>query len=214
MKKLSIVALALAAFWSGAASGSIIKVEGATGTSAFLASGNAYLAAVNAALAGPTYHWASATSLNSFSHASLFGSNANYAIKTSISFGITNAQAGNYAFRAGVDMGRGGAMFLDGVAVDFHGNNMWWNGSYTNASQYFAATRFLAGGNHVLQIMGFEDCCDGSAQAQFRKTGATSFTSFANSDGLNQIPEPASITLALAGAGLLALSRRRKARQA
>ena len=214
MRKLSIVALVVAAVCSGAANASVIKVEGASGTTSFLSSGNAYLAAVNAALAGPSYHFVNAGSLDSFSHASLFGPNSNFAIKSTVNFGVTDANAGNYMIRAGVDLGRGGAMFLDGVAVDFHGNNMWWSGSYTNPSQYFAATRFLAGGNHVLQVLGFEDCCDGGSQIQFMKSGAARFTSFASSDGMNKIPEPASASLVLAGVGLLALSRRRKARQA
>lgn len=213
MKKMTKLALALAAAaFCGAAQASVIQVEGANGTSPFLGSGAAYAAAVDAALLGPSYHSAMVTSLDWISHSSLFGSNSNFAMKTTIDF--TLDIAAKYYFRAGVDFGMGGAMLLDGVALDFKGSDMWYNYSYDNPSQFLAASKTLSAGNHVLTILGFEGCCDGGQQVQF-KTGDTSvYTSFANDDGLSpvaDIPEPASISLALAGLGLLGLSRRRKA---
>lgn len=210
MKKLSILALALGTAFSAASQASVIKVEGASASTPFLASGDAYLAAVDAALSGATYHWASVSSLDAISHGALFGSYAGFAMKTTVNFGV--ATAGSWMFRAGVDFGYGGAMLLDGVAVDFKGNDMWWEGNYNNASQYFSAASALGAGNHVLTIVGFEGCCDGGQQVQFMRAGSNAFTSFSSADQLDvaAIPEPASISLALLGAGLLGLSRRRK----
>lgn len=208
MKQLAL-AVALAAAVSGA-NASVIKVEGASGTSALLGSAAAYDSAVNAALLDPSYHVAMVPSMDLVSHASLFGSNAYYAMKTTIRFGL--ASAASIDLRAGVDFGLGGAMFLDGVALDFKGANMWWNYTYADPSQFLAGVALLGAGNHELTIMGFEDCCDGGQQVQFKLDNASVYTSFSAQDGLNlinEVPEPASMSLALAGLGLIGLRRRK-----
>ena len=207
MKK-TLLALTLAALSCGIAQASVIKFEAANATSGFLGNAAAYQGAVDTALLGASYATQNVASYNNVTHASLFGGNSNFAMKSTVSFGLLTA--GSYDFRAGVDFGFGGAMFLDGVAVDFHGNDMWWNGSYSNSSQYFAASASLAAGNHTLTIYGFEGCCDGAQQAQFRKAGQQ-FASFGATDGLpGTVPEPASIALLMTGVGLIGLSRRRK----
>ena len=208
MKTLTVLACALAAASFGVAQASVVQVESASGTTPFLTSAADYQAAVDAALAGASYASANPASLDFISHGSLFGGNANFAMKTTVNFGV--ATAGDWSFRAGVDFGFGGAMFLDGIAMDFKGNDMWWNGNYNDPSQFLAAAGPLTAGNHVLTIMGFEGCCDGGQQVQFMMGSGTAFTSFSDADGLNAIPEPATLGMALAGLGLVGLSRRRK----
>ncbi len=207
MKKSMILACALAAASLGVANASVILVESASGTTPFLSSAAAYEAAVDAALAGPSHVSASPASLNFISHASLFGGNSNFAMKTTVNFGV--ATAGTWSFRSGVDFGYGGAMFIDGNALDFKGSDMWWNNSYGTPSQFLAGSGVLSAGNHVLTVLGFEGCCDGGQQVQFMMP-AGSYTSFSNADGLNAVPEPATLGLAFAGLGLVGLSRRRK----
>lgn len=86
---------------------------------------------------------------------------------------------------------------------------MWWNGSYSNPSQYFDITLNLSAGNHTLNIYGLEGCCDGGQQAQF-KIGNGSFTTFSTSDTLAPVPEPETFAMLLAGLGLVGFAARRK----
>jgi len=209
MKKLSVLAFAVAAF-CGSAQASVIQVETANATTAPLASAQAYMDAVNAALLDSSYASRIISSYDSVSHQSLFGGNSNFALKSTIDF-VVNSRS-YFAFRAGVDFGLGGAMFLDGVAVDFKSNDMWWNGNYSNPSQYFTSRGRLNAGNHTLTIVGFEGCCDGNQQVQFQRN-EDDWTSFSSTDkmGGGKVPEPASIALLLTGVGLIGATRRRKA---
>lgn len=109
----------------------------------------------------------------------------------------------DWTFRAGVDFGKGGAIYLDGVLQQSFSNNMWWNGSYTVPGQYFQFTaNDLAAGTHVLTLYGLEDCCSGNEQAQFR-IGDGAFVSFDNHDGLQPVPEAPGAALLLAGLALV-----------
>lgn len=123
-------------------------------------------------------------------------------------FNVAPEQAGAWNFRIGPDFGRGGALFIDGVAVDFRSTDMWWAGSYLDPTQILTATVALAPGNHALEAFGFEGCCDGAQQAQFLAPGARDFVIFSADDGQDpiQVPEPATgalATLALAAFGIV-----------
>ena len=146
------------------------------------------------------------------SNYSLFGSpSSNIAFKSTINFGVSADKAGLWGLRAGVDFGNGGAVFLDGVALGYKSNDMWWDGSYSNSSQFFQFATNLAAGNHVLNIYGLEACCDGGQQVQFRTASADGFQTFAKTDGLiPAVPEPETYAMLLMGAGLMGCLRRRK----
>ena len=172
------------------------------------ASAGDYMAVVEAAVAVPGAGYGSAmlASLDNFNNQSLFGGvYYNIAFKTTVNFGLTSAS--NMAFRAGVDFGNGGAVYLDGVAMAYNPNDMWWNGSYGDTSQSFQFSSSLAAGNHTLTIYGLEGCCDGPQQVQFN-TG-DGFQSFTNQT-LAPVPEPETYAMLAAGLGVVGFSARRR----
>ncbi len=194
---------------AGIASASTIQIQtGAyTGTGSF-ASALDYQTAVEAAVSAP-----GATSKFVSSYDNLPISLNNSALAATIDF--TASTAGTWEFRTGVDFGLGGAIFLDGVALAYNTNNMWWNGSYADPTQSFDITSTLASGNHTLSIYGIENCCSGNQQAQY-KIGDGAFTSFSNADSLVAVvPETQTFAMLLAGLGLVgSMARRRAGKQA
>ncbi|MGX9734189.1 CCXG family PEP-CTERM protein [Janthinobacterium aestuarii] len=213
MKNLPKIALSLIAVGVFAhANASTITVS--TGYSGAGAQSSAadYQSVVNAAVATPGAGYGSTTiaSYDIVSNSGLFGSGSNIAFKSVINFGVSAADAGAWSFRSGVDFGKGGALFLDGVALDFKSNDMWWAGNYNNGSQFFSGSSALSAGNHTLSIYGLEGCCDGGQQAQF-KAGNNNFASFGANDGLiSAVPEPSTYAMLLIGLGLLGFTARRK----
>ena len=150
------------------------------------------------------------------SNQSLFGAGANnIAFKSTINFGL--AASGSYSFRAGVDFGNGGAVFLDGQAVDYKTTDMWWAQSYDNTGSVFLVNnQQLAAGNHTLTIYGLEGCCDGGQQVQFSANGSA-FQSFSANTlqlaAVPAVPEPETYAMMLGGLGLVgAVARRRRNR--
>lgn len=214
MKNLPKLALSLIAVGVFAhANASTITVSTGYSTAGAQKTADAYKAVVDAAVAKPTLGYGSKTvaSYNALDNSSLFGSSTNIAFRSTIDFGVTAAQAGSWSFRTGVDFSQGGALFLDGVALDVGTNDMWWNGSYTNSNGFLSGSSTMAAGNHTLSIYGLESCCDGFQQAQF-KAGNSSFASFSSTDGLasvSAVPEPSTYAMLLIGLGLLAFTGRR-----
>lgn len=212
MKKIKSVLAALLCTGIGTASASVIEFSTGFSTSGPLATALDYQQVVDAAVAtaSPGYGSGFLTSYDQVSNQSLYGSATNIAFKSTIDFYL--AQAGLYEFRAGVDFGRGGAVFVDQLATAFKSNDMWWAGNYSNPSQYFGFSLNLAAGGHQLALYGLEGCCDGAQQVQFRGPQDQDFQSFSALDGLDpvSVPEPGSWSLAAVGLALLAVRRQRQ----
>jgi hypothetical protein len=213
MKNLPKIALSLIAVGVFAhANASTITLSTGYSNAGAQTSAAAYQGVVDAAVATPGagYGTTSIASYNNVTNSSLFGNGSNIAFKSVINFGVSAADAGAWSFRSGVDFGKGGALFLDGVALDFKSTDMWWAGNYNNSSQFLGGSSNLSAGNHTLSIFGLEGCCDGGQQAQF-KSGTNNFTSFASTDGLvSAVPEPSTYFMLLVGLGLLGFTARRK----
>lgn len=207
MKKLAALSLALAA---GAASASAIHIQTGTYTGAGLFSDPAsFQSTVDSVVT--TSAWLSsandmAVTIN------------NGALEETIGFAVA-AGGSDWTFRSGVDFGKGGAIYLDGVLQQSYSHDMWWGGSYTGntagSEQFFQFTaNGLSAGGHTLTIYGLEDCCSGNQQTQYQ-IGTGTFTSFGAADGLPAVPEAQNFAMLLAGLGLVGtLARRRSNKQA
>ena len=133
----------------------------------------------------------------------------NGALKSTITFDATTG-GDNWTFREGVDFGKGGAVYLDGILQQAFNNNMWWNYEYSDSDQYFQFTaNGLGAGRHTLTTYGLEDCCSGNQQAQFSINGGD-FVSFGANDNLPLVPEAPNAAMLLAGLALVATIARRR----
>jgi len=213
--KLALAASVLAL--ASTAHASTIEIQTAYSTAASQNSASAYQSVVEAAIANQAatpvagYGTANVASYNNISNQSVFGGpSTNIALESTINFGVSAANAGTWDIRAGVDFGKGGAIFVDGTAMSVNSNNMWWAGSYGTTNGSFDISLNLAAGNHTISIYGLEDCCSGYQQAQF-SNNTTSFTTFSTSDNLvSAVPEPETYGMMLSGFGLLAFMVRRR----
>ncbi|GJI94397.1 hypothetical protein RugamoR57_11150 [Duganella caerulea] len=206
MKSIKFAAVALALAAIGNANAAVITFQ--TGSSGAGSQLNAqdYRSVVDAAVVG-----GKSTLLSSYDNVSnnaVFGTgNSDIAFKSTIDFGLS--AAGTYSFRAGVDFGRGGAVFLDGQAVAVNSNDMWWNFNYnTPNGAFLIGSQALSAGNHTLTIYGLEGCCDGGQQVQYA-AGNGNFQSF-SANTLAPVPEPETYAMLLGGLALVGGYARRR----
>ncbi|MQA39680.1 CCXG family PEP-CTERM protein [Rugamonas aquatica] len=202
--KFAAVALALAAI--GSSNAAVITFQTGSSGDGPLATAADYRSVVDAAVVGG--HSTLLGSYDNVSNNSIFGAGTtNIAFKSTIDFGLS--AAGTYSFRAGVDFGRGGAVFLDGSAVALNTNDMWWNYNYNTANGSFLINnQALSAGNHTLTIYGLEGCCDGGQQVQYAAAG-NAFQSF-SVNTLAPVPEPETYAMLLGGLALVGGYARRR----
>jgi uncharacterized repeat protein (TIGR01451 family)/MYXO-CTERM domain-containing protein len=122
-------------------------------------------------LAGSTagYGCNTVTTLDGVNNQNQFsgGSNQNIAYHESATFVVAPSQAGLWSFRWAPDFGLGGTLLADGVELQSRWTDMWGGGVFTDPTQYLAGSADLAAGTHIVEVFGFENCCDGTGNAQF-----------------------------------------------
>ncbi len=144
----------------------------------------------NAATDGvPGYGCKFITNFTNISNKNQFtpSTNMNFGAYSETFFEVKPSEVGLWSVRYGADFGRGGALFVDGVALEEDWNNdLWWAGNWGHAD-VLQGSISLSAGHHQLEIIGFEGCCDGGLTVQFRKPGGAYQTySTANIDILSR----------------------------
>lgn len=94
------------------------------------------------------------------------GSNRNIATR----YRITMKSVGTslVTVRMAPDFGGGGVMRLDSTDVAANWYDFWGGGTWDAPARYLQATVILTPGTHLIQVVGFEKCCDAAVAAQFK----------------------------------------------
>ncbi|MFT3769275.1 MAG: CCXG family PEP-CTERM protein [Minicystis sp.] len=120
----------------------------------------------------PGYGSATPSSLASWSNQTTVGGyNGNVAYHIKVGVNVAANQVGTWGFRLGPDFTYGGTLLVDGVQLNARWADMWWNGSFSNPSQYLSGNIFLNQGMHTIEVYGFEACCDGAGSLQYMAPG-------------------------------------------
>ncbi|MEP7295007.1 MAG: CCXG family PEP-CTERM protein [Burkholderiales bacterium] len=109
------------------------------------------------------------------------------------------------------DFGLDNAAFLDGVALDYNSNDVWWKGSCADASPSLQLGGLQpAACHHKPQYHGLGHCCDGNQQMQFGFNDGQFQTVAANDALTPAVAEPETYALMLGGLGALVFMARRR----
>lgn len=96
------------------------------------------------------------------------GDNRGYYLN--IHFNVPETSAGLWSFRLGPDLGRGGAIFIDGIKAADRAGGVWWAYSWSSPDVMYVENKNISAGEHHIEVIGFEDCCGGYMTLQY-KTG-------------------------------------------
>ena len=124
------------------------------------------------------------TDFDGITNRSQFGnSNSNFGAFSESYFLVQPGETGQWEFRYGADFGRGGALYINGQQLEQQwGDNLWWANNWNNASQVLqGSATFTNSGYQKLEVLGFEDCCDGGITVQFKKPGGN-WTTFSTNN--------------------------------
>jgi hypothetical protein len=113
------------------------------------------------------------------------GVDANIGYHMKVGITVAANQVGTWGFRVGPDFGYGGTIVVDGVPIVSNFMSMDWNNSFTNPSQSLTGQVNLTLGMHVLEVYGFDDCCDLPGTVQFTAPGISSLWTPVNNMAIN-----------------------------
>lgn len=85
---------------------------------------------------------------------------------TRYSISLSVSASTDVTIRVGPDYGGGGALLVDGTEAAAIWSPFWSDMNWIDASKYLQASKRLTKGNHVITIVGFENCCDGGMLAE------------------------------------------------
>jgi len=89
---------------------------------------------------------------------------------------------GQWSFRFATDFGHGGGFYIDGVAVEEHWDqDIWWRFDWEHSDVMHGSLN-LTRGYHHLEVLGFEGCCSGPLDLQFRKPGSSQWQNMAENN--------------------------------
>jgi len=182
------------------------------------ANGNFYrslLAGLVAAPAGGGYCDTVLSSLSGLNNQGACAGGSGTQIAFEIDIGFSLASGGDFSVQLAPDFGLGGALFVDGQLLAVKTDDLWWGGNFGATGELLSFSHLLLGsGDHQLQLVGLEGCCDGSQGGRFQLNGGA-WTNFGASDGLAspQVPEPNALALAVAALVAAAALSRRRARR-
>jgi hypothetical protein len=120
------------------------------------------------------------TNFDGITNSSQFGnSNSNFAAYSESYFLVEPGEEGFWRFRYGADFGHGGGLYVNGTALEEQWNdNLWWANNWNLSNEVLLGGITLVAGYHKIEVLGFEDCCDGGITVQFRKPNGN-WTTFA-----------------------------------
>ena len=124
---------------------------------------------------------------------------------------FTMAFDGVWELNAGLDAGYGAALYVDGREILKRSDDIWWSKNWSHSDVIVESFDLLAG-NHKIELLWAEGCCNGVSTLRFSDSGNNDF-SLLTVDNINTataaVPEPTSI--ALLALSMFALALRRKA---
>lgn len=128
-----------------------------------------------------------------------------------INFDIGGSHAGIWNFQIAPDAGYGGAIYLDGIRLDYKPEDLWWGGNWGNSNEILNGSLSLASGPHVFEGFWAEGCCNGAQGGRFSVNGGNwQALTTANLNAAN-VPAPATFWLFAIGFAGLVVSRERLA---
>lgn len=113
------------------------------------------------------------------------GATTNFILYSLSTFTVTSAEAGTWYFRAGVDFGRGGALYVDGVAIEEQwSTDMWWEETWPtgNGTNILYGSSTLSAGQHTLMLMGAENSNGGVMTVQYKPGSSASWTAYSTAN--------------------------------